>query len=204
MLLVGLVYGSPRGSIPSFFRILEEVLDSVQKHTYELIPMGDCNLNLLDQNSASTIDFLSMMLPSGTLPSVCIPTRVTETQASLTDNIFSSLDVLDNLVLVSDISDNFPAISRCKSADQVQRIASQSNLPFFGYDDTELSLLNSRLADVPWGSLASDSDFNHSFDSFYDLVKEGILEICNLGSAPHASKRIAPLNPWMTPGLHKS
>ena len=203
-LAVGLVYRSPSGSIPSFLKILEEVLDSVQKHPYELILMGDFNLNLLDQNSASTIDFLSMMLSSGTLPSVCIPTRVTETQASLIDNIFSSLDVLDNLVLVSDISDHFPAISRYKSADQAQRIASPSNLPFFRYGDTELSLLNSRLADVPWGSLVSDSDFNHSFDSFYDLVKEGILEICNRGPAPHTSKRIAPLNPWMTSGLHKS
>jgi len=52
--------------------------------------------------------------------------------------------------------------------------------------------------------LVSNSNFYHSFDSFYDLVKEGILEICNRGSAPHTSKRIAPLNPWMTPGLHKS
>ena len=95
-------------------KILEEVLDSVQKHPYELILMGDFNLNLLDQNSASTVDFFSMMLSSGTLPSVCIPTPVTETQASLVDNIFSSLDIFDNLVVVSDISDQFAAISRYK------------------------------------------------------------------------------------------
>ena len=160
-LVVGLVYRSPSGSIPSFLKILEEVLDSVQKHPCELILMGDFSLNLLDQNSTSTSDFLSMMFSSGTLPSVCTPTRVTETQASLTDNVFSSLDVIDNLVLVSDISDHFPAISRYKSADQAQRIISPSNLPFFRYGDTELSLLNPRLADVPWGSLVSDSDFNH-------------------------------------------
>ena len=120
-LVVGLVYGSPSGSIPSFLKILEKVLDSVQKHPYELILMGDFSLNLLDQNSDSTIDFLSMMLSSGTLPSVCILTRVTETQASLIDNIFSSLVVFDNLVLVSDISDHFPAISRYKSADQATK-----------------------------------------------------------------------------------
>ena len=203
-LVVGLVYRSPSGSIPSFLEILEEVLDSVQKHRYELILMCDFNLNLMDQNSASTIDFLSMMLSLGTLPLVCIPTRVTETQASLIDYIFSSIDVLDNLVLVSNISDHFPAICRCKSADQAQHIASPSTLPFFRYSETELSLLISRLADVPWGNLVSDSDFNNSFDSFYDLVKEGILEICNRGPAPHNSKRIAPLNPWMTSGLHKS
>ena len=72
-LAVGLVYRSHSGSIPSFMKIFEEILDSVQKHPYELILMGDFNLNLLDQNSASAIDFLSMMLSSGTLPSVCIP-----------------------------------------------------------------------------------------------------------------------------------
>jgi len=107
-------------------------------------------------------------------------------------------------VLVSDISDQFPAISQYKSDDQTQRIASPSTLPFFRYGDTELSLLNSRLADLPWDSLVSDSDFNRSFDSFYDLVKEGILEICNKGPAPHTSKRIASLNPCMSSGFHKS
>ena len=65
-LVVVLVYRSPSGSIPSFLKILEEVLDSVQKHPYELILMGDFNLNLLDRNSASAIDSLSMMLSSGT------------------------------------------------------------------------------------------------------------------------------------------
>ena len=60
-LAVGFVYNSPSGSIPSFMKILEEVLDSFQKHPYELILMCDFNLNLLDQNSASTIDVLSMM-----------------------------------------------------------------------------------------------------------------------------------------------
>ena len=100
-------------------KILEEVLNSVQKHPYELILTGDFNLKLLDQNSASAIDFLSIMLSSGTLPSVCMPTRVTDRHVSLIDNNFPSLDVLDNLVLVSDISDHFPTISRYNSADQV-------------------------------------------------------------------------------------
>ena len=107
-------------------------------------------------------------------------------------------------MLVSDISDHFPAISQYKSDDHAQRTESPSTLPFFRYGDTELSQLNSRLADLPWDSLVSDSDFNRSCDSFYDLVKEGILEICNQGPVPHTSKRIAPLDPWMRSGLHKS
>ena len=71
---MGLVYRSTSGSIPSLMKILKEVLDSVQKYSCELILMGDFNLNLLAQNSVSAIDFFSMMLSSGTLPSVCLPT----------------------------------------------------------------------------------------------------------------------------------
>ena len=56
-LAVGLVYRSLVGSVPSFMKILEEVVDSVQKHPCELILMGDFILNLLDQNSASAIVF---------------------------------------------------------------------------------------------------------------------------------------------------
>ena len=185
-------------------KILGEVSDSLQKYPCELILMGDFNFNLLDQNSALTTDLLSMMLSSGTLASVCIPTRVTDTHASLIDNIFSSLDVLDNSVLVSDISNHFPAISPYNSADQAQRIVSPSNLPFFRYGDTELSLLNSCLTDQPWDSLVSESDFNRSFDFFYGLVKEGILEVCNQGPVLHTSKRIAQLNPLMTSGLYNN
>ena len=203
-LVVGLVYRSPSGSIPSFMKILEEVLDLVQKHPCELILMGDFNLNLLDQNSASAADFLSMMLSAGTLPSVCIPTRVTEMHASLIDNIFSSLDVLDNSVMISDISDHFPAISRYRTANRSQRKVSPSNLPFFRFGVSEISLLKSRLTDQSWDSLDSESDFNRSFDFFYDSVKEGILEVCHQNPKPHTSKRIVLLNPWMTPGLHKS
>ena len=105
-------------------------------------------------------------------------------------------------MLVSDISDHFSTISRYKIADQAKLITSPSNLPFFRYSNSELSLLNSRLTNQPWDGLISKSDFNRSFDLFYDLVKEGLLGVCNKGPAPHTSKTIAPLNPWTTSSLH--
>jgi len=49
----------------------------------------------------------SAMLDSGTLPSTSVFTRVTHVAAFLIDNIFSTLSLRGNSVLVTDISDHF-------------------------------------------------------------------------------------------------
>ena len=107
-----------------------------------------------------------------------------------------SLDVLDNLFLASDISHHFPPIYLYKIADHCQRKASPSDLLFFRFYDTELSLLNSCLTNQPWDSLVSESDFNRHFDFFYDLVKDGSLEVCHQNPTPHTFKKIIPLDPY--------
>ena len=107
-LIVGNIHWSPSGSVPSFLQILDEVLKIIELHSCELVIMGDFNLNLCDRRSSSSLDFLSTMLACGTLPSACIPTRITNTTASLLDNNYSSLNLVQNYVLTSNISEHFP------------------------------------------------------------------------------------------------
>ena len=83
--------------------------------------MGDFNLDLNDMASSTTVDFLSTMLAAGTLPTACIPTRLTETTASLIDNIFSSLNLIKNSVVVSYISDHFPVFSTFVFVEMMSR-----------------------------------------------------------------------------------
>ena len=52
------------------------------------------------------------MLAAETLPTTSIPTRVTNVTAPLIDNIFSTLSLKENSILVYDISDPFPIYSR--------------------------------------------------------------------------------------------
>ena len=59
--------------------------------------------------SSTTVGFLSNMLVAGVLRTTFIPTCLTDTQVSLTD-IFSSLNLVQNSVVVSDISDHFPVL----------------------------------------------------------------------------------------------
>ena len=144
------------------------------------------------------------MLAAGTLPSTSIPTRVTNVTASLIDNIFSTLGLKENPILVSDISDHFPIYSRFsfKQGESNRTQVFDSYSVRFG--EKELSLLGSKLAENSWSLLDNDKDFSCLFESFYGTIKEAILSICKVPPSNHRSKRIVPLNPWMTSGLLKS
>jgi exonuclease III len=48
-LIVGNIYWSPSGSVPSFLQILDEILEAIQQHSCELVIMGDFNINLCDR-----------------------------------------------------------------------------------------------------------------------------------------------------------
>ena len=203
-LIVGNVYRSPSGSVPSFLQILDELLDLIRRRPCELILMGDFNLDLNDMASSTTVDFLSTMLAAGTLPTACIPTRLTETTASLIDNIFSSLNLIKNSVVVSDISDHFPVFSTFGFVEMMSRNTPASGSSFFRFGPNELTLLRSRLADNSWNIIDEEIDFCSQFDSFYEFVKVSIIDVCAASPSTSRSKRSIPLNPWMTPGLLRS
>ena len=110
-LIIGEVYRSPSGSSLPFLQILCEILEAIQNQPSKTVVMGDFNFNLLDYEGSFPADFLSDMIASGLLPSVTIPTRVTEKSETLIDNIISSLTFQNSFVIVSDISNHFPVLS---------------------------------------------------------------------------------------------
>ena len=72
--------------------------------------MGDFNLNLIEIASSTTVSFFINMVAAGVRPTTFIPTRLTDVSATLIDNIFSSLFLGRNTVIVSDISDYYPVL----------------------------------------------------------------------------------------------
>jgi hypothetical protein len=140
--------------------------------------MGDFNISLMDSNSSASVDFLSMMLATGTLPSTSIPTQLTNVTASLIDNIFSTLSLKKNSILVSDISDHFPIYSwfsfKQGKSSQAQLFDSYS----ISFGEKELSLLGFKLTDNFLGLFDNDIDFSSLFESFYGTIKEAIISIC--------------------------
>jgi len=74
---------------------------------------GDINIDLLKTNLQSTQDYLNTMLSYNLIPSIIIPTRVTDRSSTLIDHIFVRLpkSKINNQMtsgnFISDISDHF-------------------------------------------------------------------------------------------------
>ena len=65
-------------------------------------------------------------------------------------------------------------------------------------------LLWSRLAETSWGYCKCDSDLCNLFDTFYESLKDAILDICFVSPSNRKSKLGFLLNPPMTSGLFSS
>ena len=145
--------------VSSFLRNIEEILDMILKRPYHFIITGDFNINLMDSNSSTSVDFLSSMLTAGTLPTTSIPTRVTNVTASLIDNIFSTLSLKENSILVSGICDHFLIYSRFRFKQGKNNKAQLFDFYSIRFGEKELSLLGSKMAENSWILFENDKDF---------------------------------------------
>ena len=73
---------------------------------------GDCNINLLNSNHASSSNFTSMLSSENIIPQITVPTRITENSMTLIDNILVRRDNIDTRCisgnLISGITDHLP------------------------------------------------------------------------------------------------
>ena len=199
-LIIGEVYRSPSGSSVTFLQILREILEAIQNQPCETVVMGDFNVNLLDYEGSFPADFLSDMLASGLLPSVTIPTRVTEKSATLIDNIFSSMTFQNSFVIVSDISDHFPVLSDLLLPNMQGPRSSRSTSPYF-VTEKNLEALKTKLQECSWEFIDEKDDLDSSFDKFYSKVKDCFIECCTRRPSNQPRRKNEPFNRWMTEGL---
>ena len=75
-----------------------------------ILLLGDFNIDLLKLNDKILIkDYLDNFFSQGFYPLITLPTRVTETSATLIDNVFiNQSNIHCSGILVSDLSDHYP------------------------------------------------------------------------------------------------
>ena len=112
-LIIGVLYRPPSESIDDFNQILQNLLGIINKENKDCILLGDFNIDLMKLNMCNSVnEFLEMFLSFSYVPLIENPTRVTETTATLIDNIFvNSSSHIFSGSLISDISDHLPVFS---------------------------------------------------------------------------------------------
>ena len=87
--IFGSVYRLPSSNPKSFFEVIESVFLKLSESKKPVIIIsGDFNFGLLNLDLSTHKEFLNIMLCASFLPIVSLPTRVTNTTATLTDKIF--------------------------------------------------------------------------------------------------------------------
>ena len=119
-------YKPPNNNIKEFLRDYKLAVKTWQnlKH-HKLVIKIDHNLDFLksDKHTQTQI-FLEFNLDSDMMPTITRPTRVTQTSATLIDNVFISKRLQNNsssLILIDDISDHFPSIVFLKNQNSFKK-----------------------------------------------------------------------------------
>ena len=118
-ILLGCIYRPPNTDVSLFNSTLLNLLQIINKKKYSTIAIaGDFNLDLIKtSNHAPTSKFINNLLTYSYIPTINVPTRITEFSSSLIDNIFvfCKNPNMKAAVIYSDISDHFPILVRIEA-----------------------------------------------------------------------------------------
>ena len=106
-IIVGVIYRPPNTSVTKFSDSLTQILDKINKEDRPCYMLGDYNVDLINSQSES---LLNVLFPNGFYPRINRPTRITNTSATLIDNIFINThsNNIKSGIWLADISDHFP------------------------------------------------------------------------------------------------
>ena len=201
-LILGTLYRSPSfNNFTDFNASLNNIIDKIEKENKQVILVGDLNMNLLRVNNHTpTSVLLDNMISHGLIPHITLPTRVTETSASLIDHIYSNINT-DSLIagtFKTDISDHFANFICIKWSPR--KCPSPKYVSFRNTSPIAIQNLNTALLDTDWSIILHQNDVNIAYSEF--IQKFSALIDNHL---PYVTKRFSKYsnkkNPWITKGI---
>ena len=152
--IIGSIYRPPNSDISQFNSDLLTILNDLTKSKHKLAFLaGDFNLNLINANThAATGEFLNNLQSFNFAPTVKNPTRISDTSATLIDNIFiNGIEreyTCSSAIIYSDISDHLPVALHLKrnSRSKSYKTVNYANKRYF--DSKSIDEFNTELANI--------------------------------------------------------
>jgi hypothetical protein len=164
--------------------------------------MGDYNLNLLNTDThLPTSEFTDLNFSQSLFPTINKPTRITNTSATLIDNIFTSTSFMTEShsgILLWDISDHFPVFfiknKEIILKDDKYRMTRSHNT-------RNKEKFRKSIIDNDWTNILSNENAQEAYSLFHDSITK-VYNQC----FPLKQKKIGYINklPWLTEGLKLS
>ena len=190
-----------------FIDELNIILTDLNRSKSIIVLLGDFNIDLLKSNRIAIRNFLENLISYGLYPSITLPTRLTDSSATLIDNLFTNYQNCyhSSGILFSQISDHLPyyytmQIKKNYSKDFKQIVFSRK----YNEKSFQNMFLELQRADI-YNILSTDinSDPNGNYNILEDLLTKSLnkyMPIRRVNFHKHKHKK----SNWITSGIIKS
>ena len=199
---LGCVYRHPNGNISHFTDALIQLNSKIPKSS-PLITCGDFNIDLMKIWHTQIKSYTETLFELGLLPTITIPTRITEDTQTLIDHIYVRTSkklnekTIKTGVLFSDISDHLPTFFLISKINYVKEDRKVIRL----YSEKNISKFTSDFEMIDWNNVLSSQDVDESYSVFirqYTELFEKHFPLTKLSRARQKDKK------WITQGIRKS
>ena len=203
--IVGVIYRA-HTHIDNFNIEFDQILQILNKENKQYYLLGDYNVDLLkDDLHRPTNDFLNLIYSNYTVPTILKPTRITETSATIIDNILTNCnESVKTRIIVTDITDHFPTVLFKKHNCVRKKINVNDKYKFMRkHDNNNIARFKDALSKVAWNEILdginANDDYNSFVDKFTDLYDKTIPV-----QKVKINRKKTPQSPWLTNGILKS
>ena len=206
-IIAGVMYKAPSVVHSEFLTSFQMVCSHIAYGSKPCIISGDFNINMLNYANPSSQSFIDLLTSHSFLPLIEKPTRITDTSATLIDNIWSNiLPSPESGVLLSDISDHLPIFTFIQSPNSNAEFSHKNNVSFTrNFSNVNLQNVIANLHLFDWTDVFccnnSETAYNTFMDNFNYLYDKNIplVRYNPKTKSSHSSK-----TPWITHSLFKS
>ena len=169
------LYRSPNAAVKPFFRHIKDTLPRIRNEKGEknIILGMDHNLDLLKAHiHQDTQSFIDIMDKNEMHPTITRPTRITNTTATLIDNIFIDKQLFrsfDSCILLEDISDHLPSLAMLKQT----KVLNSAPIEFKSrsLNEAKIQQVRDKLFNVDWIGELNSKDVNVNFERLLNIIK---------------------------------
>ena len=212
---LGNIYRPPRNnnselSIQTFRNYLNPCLQNLNKLHSDVILVGDFNINLLKYNDqVGSKIFLQNMFSIGMIPNISLPTRITDSRATLIDNVYTNIEMNNNLscsgALISNISDHLPYFY-CFSSDLHQQERTHKYIYRRKFNDSNIYkfykyLVEKNIITKLNQDITADPNSNYEIlEEYLNIGMEKFMPLCKIKYNKYKHKKSL----WISYGILKS
>ena len=207
--IVGNIYRpntAPFANLPRSVEILDNILNAIKsdpilKKAENVHLCGDTNIDLLSYKlHGLTRDYLNTLLNHGQLPLITLPTRITNTTATIIDHISTSnkSDHYDAGIIHSSLSDHLPVfyISNYKFKKSPPKYIKMRKI-----NEQTIPSFKTLLSASEWTqNILDENRPKQAFDNFFKII-DSSLDLAFPETKVKVSNNFIPINPWMSNGL---